>query len=410
MPILSSKVRAVEYGELAGLFFLQSLAAGTWLVTLGSVLEAHGLAGVRPYAYATTAVAAFVSPLLFGAMADRHASPVRVLRWLASGSAVTAGLASWAIERGWPAVAVLLVVQMQAFFYSPTGSIASTIVFSRLQNSQRQFGPVRAVATFGWMVGCWVVSALGADSSTRAGGITAVVWIGLAAFTWLLPNVPPPASAGRHTLREVLGWDALGLLKNPDHRVVLITATLYSIPVAALYPFTPPHLQALGFRHTASWMSLGQVSEVISLLALGVLLQRYRLKWIFAAGLGFGVLRYLLCALNRPGWLLAGVLLHGAAFAFFFITAQIYFNERVEESWRARAQGLLWLMNYGFGNLAGYLGTGTWFAACARGNGTAWSRFWFGLAFVSAVVMGYFLALYRGQRRSPGDQPGRWTK
>ena len=399
MGILESKARAVEYGELAGLFFLQSLASGTWLVTLGTVLEAHGLAWLRPYAYATTAVAAFVSPLLFGAMADRHASPVQVLRWLASGSAVSAGLASWAIERSWPSLAVLLVVQMQAFFYSPTGSIASAIVFSRLRNSPRQFGPLRAVATFGWMVGCWVISALGADSSTRSGGITAAVWIGLAAFTWLLPNVPPPAPAGRRTLRELLGWDALVLLRHPDHRVVFITAALYSIPVAALYPFTPPHLQALGFGHTASWMSLGQVTEVMSLLALGFLLQRFRLKWIFAAGLGFGALRYAFCALNRPGWLLAGVFLHGAAFALFFITAQIYLNERVEQNWRARAQGLLWLMNYGVGYLAGYLGTGSWFAACARENGIAWSRFWAGLAILSAIVMVYFLAFYRGQRR-----------
>jgi hypothetical protein len=76
--------------------------------------------------------------------------------------------------------------------------------------------------------------------------------------------------------------------------------------------------------------------------------------------------------------------------------SQIYLNERVEQGWRARAQGLLWLMNYGVGNLAGYLGTGSWFAVCARGSGTEWSRFWVGLAIVSAVVMGYFLAFYRG--------------
>jgi nucleoside transporter len=399
MPILSSRARGVEYGVLAGLFFLQSLAAGTWLVTLGSVLEAHGLAGIRPYAYATTAVAAFVSPLLFGAMADRHASPVKVLRWLACGSAVAAGLASWTVERNWPAGVVLLATQMQAFFYSPTGSIASTIAFSRLRNSPRQFGPVRAAATFGWMVGCWVVSALSADSSTRAGGVTAIVWAGLAAFTWLLPNVPPPPSTGRHTLREWLGWDALTLLKNPDHRVIFITAALYSIPLAAFFPFTPPHLQALGFQHPASWMSLGQVTEVMSLFALGMLLARWRLKWILAAGLGFGVFRFLFCALNGPGWLLAGILLHGASFALFFITAQIYLNERVEESWRARAQGLLWLMIYGFGNLAGYLGTGRWFAACARPPGTEWSVFWTGLAITSTVVLVYFLAMYRGQRR-----------
>jgi len=402
MTVLSSSVQAIEYGELAGLFFVQSLAAGTWLVTLGSVLEAHGLGGLRAYAYATTAVAAYVSPLLCGAMADRHASPVRVLRWLAAGSALTAGLASWAVERGWPAVAVLLVIQVQALFYSPTGSIASTIAFSRLPDSQRQFGPVRAAATLGWMVGCWLVSALGADSSTKAGWVTASVWLGLVAFTWLVPGVPPPASAGRRTLRELLGWDALGLLKNPDHRVVLITAALYSIPLAAFYPFTPSHLQALGFRHTASWMSLGQVTEVMSLLVLGVLLDRWRLKWILAAGLAFGVLRFLLCALNRPGWLVAGVVAHGASFALFFITAQIYLNERVEASWRARAQGLLWLMIYGVGNLAGYLGTGGWFAACARAGGIEWSRFWAGLALTCGVVLGYFLARYRGQRRGRG--------
>jgi len=397
--VLSSRVRAVEYGELAGLFFLQSVGAGSWLVPLTSVLEAHGLAALRSYAYATTAVAAFVSPLLFGAMADRHASPVRVLRWLASGSAVTASLASWALERRWPAVAVLLVIQMQALFYSPTGSIASTIAFSRLRDSQRQFGPVRAAATVGWMVGCWVVSALGADRSAAAGYVTAVVWAGLAAFTWLLPSVPPPASTGRRTLREMLGWDALGLLKNPDHRVVFITAALYSIPLAAFFPFTPPHLRTFGFGRTASWMSLGQVTEVISLFALGVLLDRWRLKWVFAAGLAFGVLRFLLCAMNGPGWLLAGVLLHGASFALFFITAQIYLNERVEESWRARAQGLMWLMNYGVGNLAGYLGTGSWFAACARGGGIEWSLFWAGLALTCGVVMAYFLAAYRGKHR-----------
>ncbi len=389
----------MEYGELAGLFFLQSLAAGTWLVTLSSVLQTHGLASLRAYAYATTAVAAFVSPLLFGAMADRDASPVRVLRWLATGSAVTAGLASWALERKWPGLAVLLVIQMQALFYSPTGSMASTITFSRLRNSQREFGPVRAAATVGWMVGCWIVSALSADSSAEAGYLTALVWAALAAFTWLLPSVPPPASTGRHTVRELLGWDALVLLKNPDHRVVFITTALYSIPLAAFYPFTPPHLQVLGFRHIASWMSLGQVTEVISLFALGLLLDRWRLKWIFAAGLGFGVLRFLLCAIDGPGWLVAGMLMHGASFALFFITVQIYLNERVEESWRARAQGLMWLMNYGIGNLAGYLGTGGWFAACTREGGTEWSLFWGGLALICGIVLSYFLAAYRGQRR-----------
>ena len=59
-----------------------------WFVPLSSVLAAHGLAHIRPYAFATSGVAAFVSPLLFGAVADRHASPVKVLRWLAIATAI----------------------------------------------------------------------------------------------------------------------------------------------------------------------------------------------------------------------------------------------------------------------------------------------------------------------------------
>jgi len=70
-----------EYSELAMLFFLQMMATGMWLVPLSGVLNAHGLGNLRPYAYATSALACFVSPLIFGAMADRHASPAREPCW-----------------------------------------------------------------------------------------------------------------------------------------------------------------------------------------------------------------------------------------------------------------------------------------------------------------------------------------
>ena len=87
-PRVLTTLRRAEYAELIGLFFLQGAALGMWFVPLSSVLEAHGLAHIRPYAFATSGVAAFVSPLLFGAMADRHASPVKVLRWLALATAI----------------------------------------------------------------------------------------------------------------------------------------------------------------------------------------------------------------------------------------------------------------------------------------------------------------------------------
>jgi MFS family permease len=113
--------------------------------------------------------------------------------------------------------------------------------------------------------------------------------------------------------------------------------------------------------------------------------------------MGFGVLRFALSAFDDRAGLLAGVALHGCSFTLVFITAQIYLDQRVDTAWRARAQALMSLMNSGVGNLIGYLGTGWWFAACARPAGTQWPLFWGVLAAAVGGVLVYFLAAYQGQ-------------
>ncbi len=395
--------RRTEYAELSALFFLQAMASGIWMVPLSRVLAAHGYEGLRAAAFATNAIAAFVSPLLFGALADRHAAPSRVLRWLSGASAAAMAAAAWAMARHEHPGVVLGLIQLYALCAAPTGSIISAIVFSRLHDSPRQFGPLRALATLGWMAGCWLISALGADSSPLAGYTGALAWLGLAGATWFSPAIPPPASPGRLGWRERLGWDALGLLRDPDHRVVFITTALFSIPLAAFYPFTPGQLVQLGYQRTSAWMSLGQISELAAMFSLGWLLLRVRLKWIFAGGLLVALARYLLGATNHRAAVLLGVSLHGLSFTLFFITAQIYLNERIEPVWRARAQALLTLMLAGVGNLAGYLGAGAWLRACARPVGVDWTRYWGGLAVVIFAVAVYFVSAYHGQ--SSGLRP-----
>ena len=389
-------IRKAEYAELIALFFLQGAALGMWFVPLSTVLDAHGLRAIKPFAFAATALAAFVSPLIFGAMADRHASPVKVLRGLSLATAAAMALASTSIRFGWNPWLVLALIQLHALCSSPTFSIASTIIFARLADAQKEFGPIRAMATLGWMTGCWVVSALGADTSPLAGYGGAVMWVLVAGFTFFLPELETPKSAEHLTWRQRLGLDALTLLKNRDHRVVFITSALFCIPLAGFYPYAPPHLRALGLVHTSAWMTLGQVTEIIAMFSLGGLLLKWRLKWVFACGLSFGVLRFALSAMNGKLWVLAGVLLHGGSFALVFITAQIYLEQRVDASWRARAQALFTLMCSGVGNLLGYLGTGWWFSACTGTPGTQWSLFWGGLAAAVGVVMAYFLTAYHG--------------
>src|SRR6185295_16213173 len=171
-----------------------------------------------------------------------------------------------AIQLRWSPALVLAMIQLHALCSSPTWSISSTIVFARLADAKKEFGPIRAMATLGWMSGCWVVSALGADASALAGYSGAVVWLLVCAFTFFLPELETPKSAVHLTWHERLGLDALTLLKNPDHRVVFFTVALFAIPLAAFYPYTPPHLRELGLQHTSAWMTLGQVTEIIAML------------------------------------------------------------------------------------------------------------------------------------------------
>jgi MFS family permease len=402
---VQSALRRADYAELTALFFIQGAAMAMWFVPLSAVLDAHGMQRLKPYAFATSALAAFVSPLFFGAMADRHTSPARVLRGLGVATAAAMALASLAIQLGWPAGAILALIQLHAVCAAPTWSLACTIVLGRLRDSKREFGPIRAMATLGWMAGCWLVSALRADASPLAGYSGAVTWLVVAAFTFVLRDVAPGKPAGHLSLRERLGLDALSLLKQRDHQVVFITAALFSIPLAGFYPYTPPHLRALGLERTSAWMTLGQVTEIIAMLALGSLLANWRLKWIFAAGLAFGVIRFALCALDSSGGLLAGVALHGCSFTLVFITAQIYLEERIDTAWRARAQALMSLMTGGVGNLLGYLGTGGWFAANAGSGGENWTVFWGGLAVSVAAVLAYFLLAYHGRAATPSKTP-----
>ena len=382
--------------KLAGLFFLQWMPLAMWMVPLSAVLDGQGLGAIKPYAFASSALAAFVSPLFFGALADRHLPPVRVLRRLCLATAAVTGIAAWSFQQHWSAAIVLGIIQLQAFCSAPTVSISTSIVLSRLRDSERDFGPIRAVATVGFMCGCWLISLLHADASPIAAWVGASAWLVLGLYTFQLSVEPPVDGAVRSTWRQRMGWDAVLLLKNPEHRVVFLAASLYSIPLAGFYPFTPVHLHELGFQRTAAWMTLGQVTEVLAMFGLARMFARCRLKWIFMTGLSCGLLRFALCGMGGKLGVLAGVTLHGFSYTFFFISAQIYLARRVDPVWRTRAQALFALMTGGVGSLLGYLTTGWWFDSCTVAGRTHWSWFWMGLVGAVAVAQIYFMTAYRG--------------
>jgi nucleoside transporter len=381
--------------KLAALFFINAAAMGMWIVPFGNVLRAHGYEDIIGYAYACSGIAAFISPLAVGALADQHVPPARLVRWLAVLTSMFLALAFAAIERHWAPLIVLGFVQMQAICAAPIFGLSTSIVLSSLRNPGREFAPLRSTATLGWMAAGWVVSfVLNGDTSTMSGYGAAATWLCTAAFTFVLPETPP---LEHKEPRDMFGLAALQLFTNKDHRVVFLAAALFNIPMAAFYPYTPIHLTKLGVDHATAAMTLGQVSEVISMFGLAGLLTRWRLKWVFLAGIGFGVMRFALCALDSRAWVLAGISLHGFAFTLYFITAQIYLEQRVDPRIRARAQALLGVMVSGFGNLFGYLGSGAWRRACTAAGETDWPTFWTGTSVATAAVFVWFALSYRGR-------------
>ena len=124
------------------------------------------------------------------------------------------------------------------------------------------------------------------------------------------------------------------------------------------------------------------------------------MKYVFLTGIGIAFLRYAFSALDGKYWLLFGVTLHGFAFTLFFITAQLYMEQRIDSAYRARAQALLQFMLGGVGNLVGYLGTELWFQKATVGGVTRWPLFWSGLAGAVALIFVLFALIYRGRPAS----------
>ena len=404
--LVLTTLRKAEYAELMILFFIQAAGMAMWFVPLGTILDEHGLQGIKPFAFAASAVAAFISPLAFGAMADRHASPAAVLRGLCIATAVMLVLISTALRAHWSPWVILGLIQVFYLAYSPTFGISTALVLARLRDAKKEFGPIRSLATLGWMCGGILISLLSLDRSALAGYLGAGVWLLVAVFTFYLPKLEIPPATERLSWRQRLGLDAWTLLKNPNTRVVFITTTLLNIPLCAFYPYAPTHLHDLGFDRTSAWMGLAQVSETAAMLCLGWWLLNWSLKWIFVFGLLFGVVRFVLSACNTPELLLLGIGVHGLSFVPVFITAQIYLDQQIDPAWRSRAQALLTLLNGGIGNLIGYMGNGWWFHACRQPGGTRWPVFWGGLAAVAAAVLVYFLSTYREQRGTREKAPG----
>src|SRR4029079_13233602 len=147
---------------------------------------------------------------------------------------------------------------------------------------------VGGVGPIGWIVAGVIIGWLTWEQQgqlTQTFRMAAVASLILGLFSFMLPATPPTRSGEKVTVRDILGLDAIGLLKNRSYLVFFVSLIAICIPLAFYYNFTNLFLNEEGVRSAAAVQSLGQVSEVLFLLLLPFLLVRLGVKITLAAGM-----------------------------------------------------------------------------------------------------------------------------
>lgn len=399
--------------RLSLMMFMEFFVWGSWFVTLGTFLGNNLQANDQDIslAFATQSFGAIIAPFIVGLIADRYFHAQRILGVI---HLIGAGLmylmySSTDFSGFFPILLAYMILFM------PTLALVNSISFNQMKNPAKEFSIIRVWGTVGWITAGMLISYLAWDSqSGLAEGLlkntwimAAVVSLALGLYSFTLPATPPRAkSMGEFKLSEALGLDALALLKDRNFAIFFLSSVLICIPLAFYYQNTSPFLTEIGVQNSTGKMALGQVSEVLFMLALPIFFSRFGLKKTLIVAMLAWALRYVFFALGDADsgvWMLmAGIVLHGVCYDFFFVSGQIYTDSHAGTKFKSSAQGLITLATYGIGMLIGFWAAGQISNYFLDETGLhAWKSIWLIPAGISVLVLLFFISFFKEEKVKP---------
>ena len=381
--------------KLSTMMFLQFFIWGAWYTTIGNFMSAHGMSSSAYLPYTMNPVAAIVAPFFLGLVADRYFATQKVLGVLH----LLGGLLMLLVPgaAGSTKLFVFLIL-LYNLCYMPTLGLVNSLAFHHITDQEKQFPLIRVFGTVGWIVAGLFIGTLGLEATARPLQIAAAGSVLLGVYCLMLPHTPPQGTR-RATLSDVLGLDALKLLRERSFAIFVLGSFLVCIPLQFYYAFANPFLNEIGVSNAAGKMTLGQMSEIGFMLVMPLFFKRLGVKYMLLVGMAAWTTRYVLFAYGDAGpqvWMLyAGILLHGICYDFFFVTGQIYVDRRAPSDLRAAAQGLIAFVTLGVGMFIGSWASGRVVDIFARQGGHDWHQVWLVPAAGAALVLIVFALFFR---------------
>ncbi|PCJ92835.1 MAG: MFS transporter [Flavobacteriaceae bacterium] len=404
---MNAKIRA----QLSIMMFLEFFIWGGWFVTLGTFLgnniKANG--GEISMAFSTQSWGAIIAPFVIGLIADRFFNAERILGILHILGAgllyLMYGISDF--ELFYPIVFGYMIL------YMPTLALVNSVSFNQMKNPAKEFSYIRVFGTLGWIVAGLVISYVfhwDSESGIAEGMLkntflmTAIASLVLGLFSFALPKTPPRVDKTQKvTLSNVLGLDALNLLKDRNFLIFFISSVLICIPLAFYYQNANPFLVEAGMEYPTGKMTIGQISEILFMLLLPYFFTKWGFKKTILVAMLAWVLRYILFAFGNADeltfMLLMGIALHGICYDFFFVSGQIYTDSKAGEKHKSAAQGLITLATYGVGMLIGF-----WIAGkitdiyILENNTHDWEIVWIYPAAFALFVLLFFAILFKNEK------------
>lgn len=398
--------------QLSFMMFLEFFIWGAWFVTLGTFLGTNLKADGSSIAkvFSTQSWGAIIAPFIIGLIADRFFNAEKILGILHLAGAALMYMMFKAedVSVFYPYVFVYMVLFM------PTLALVNSVSFNQLKDPEKQFSSIRVFGTIGWIVAGLTISFLKWDDNANniATGtlrntflMASIASAILGIFSFTLPKTPPKGRGAKTSVSEILGLDALKLLKDPNFLIFFIASIAICIPLAFYYQNANPFLTAINMEDPTGKMAIGQMSEALFLLLLPVFFKKFGFKNTILVGMLAWAIRYALFAYGNSGelafMLIIGIALHGLCYDFFFVSGQIYTDAKAGEKYKSSAQGLITLATYGVGMLIGFEVAGYISDNYKLADGTTdWKMVWLIPAGIAAVVMLLFAITFRDKSKA----------